>query len=468
MKKTIMNVVYNSFYQVFILIIPLITIPYISRVLGADSIGVSSFVSSIANFLGTIIVMGMYQLGSREIARSASEKLEDNFFSLWLIQAISGILVILIYVSVILFLKTTLKIYLLLEIPFLIGYMFDISWFFVGIEKVKNVILRNTVVKLVTVLSVFIFVKSKEDLWIYVLILSLAPFVANFVFWLSLHMELKNTSLHHINIKPYLAGAVALFLPQIALQLYTNLDDVLVGLLANNKELAYYDQSQKIARIILGIITSASTVLMPKLAASSNSKKFNTIFKSSLDYTLALSVYFCAMVMINASQFIKWYYGSEFIPMIDNMFFVSIIIIFISYGGVFSNQYMLAKGEFKKFAISYYVGGILNVLLNLCLTSVWKANGATVALILTELFVCLSRIYLVRDEMNVRQAVDGHGKYIFIFVFTVIIGILFPIRIGGNFLNLVLQTLIGTLIFVSQMFLYKTKISKDLLAFIRK
>lgn len=471
MKNTISNIIYNSLYQVFILFVPLLTIPYVSRVLGVNGVGINALVSAVANFIGTVIIIGMYQLGPREIAKADQGKMRSVFFSLWRIQMIAGVLVISIYVIVISFFISQHKIFFLLEVPYLISYALDISWFFIGIGKVKKVILRNSLIKLSSLILIFIFVRNKNSLWVYILILSVSAFVANLIFWISLKRELpsvhKNTV--KINSKPYIKQAIFLLVPQVALQLYTNLDNVIVGGIAGSTQLAYYDQSQKIARIIVAILTSASTIIMPKMAASKDKKLMNSIFKVSLDYTLILALYTSAMIMINVPNFIKWYYGTNFHSMNNNMFYVSVIIIFISYGGVFSNQYMLANGQYSRFSIPYYIGGVLNIGLNILLVNLFGADGGTLSLIITEFVICISRLYLVKDELNIKNLLNGQIGIVSTFGMTLIICLIMPITIKISLLlTLILQTLLGSIVFVFGLVIFRTRIINDVQSLLKK
>ncbi|KRO08747.1 polysaccharide biosynthesis family protein [Lactiplantibacillus xiangfangensis] len=462
MKRTVSNIFYNSLYQVLILFVPLLTIPYVSRVLGTDGVGVNALVTSVANFFGTIIVIGLYQLGAREIAKASRQKLRATFWALWKLQLYSGVIVILLYVISTLVFVDKNKLYYVLEVPFLISYALDISWFFVGIGEIKKVILRNTFIKVLSLGLIFVLVKNPSDLWIYVLILSGSNLLANLIFLTNLKHALPDTVHSDLNrlSQRYLKSALALLLPQIALQLYTNLDDVLVGGIAGASQLAYYDQSQRIARIVVTILTSASTVVMPKLAAIKNEKQFNRIFELSLDITLVAALFLCCLMMVNSQSFVLWYYGAGFRSMVNNMFYISPIIVLISYGGVFSNQYMLAKGEFTKFSVPYYFGGVLNIILNVILVRRYGANGGTVSLLITESVICLSRLVLVKNELQLRSVLKGQYKYLLVFVGTLLLKIIFPVEIEGEyFISLILQSVVTTIVFVFGLFLLKTNVA---------
>lgn len=465
MSKTLSNILYNGIYQLLVIAIPIITVPYVARVLGAESLGISAYVASIGMFLGIIITMGVSQLGARIIAQSNSQDILINFSKLWVIQFCSGFFVLLIYAIAVFFFLSQ-KYYFVLEAPLLIGCMLDISWFYIGIGEVKKVVLRNTVVQLASLLVIFMFVHSSADLWIYILVNSVRLVLANSVFWITLFKKWHFSVNHFIRDADfrYFREAMVLLAPQIAVQLYTNFDSTLVGIIAGAVQLSYYDQSQKTARIVVAVITSVSTVLMPKMAQIEKNKdneRLENIFKLSLDYTLMISLYFSLLLMVNTRQFVPWFFGRQFLPMTDNMYLVSLIVVFISYGGVIANQFTLAKGMYRSYAIPYYFGAIFSITLNIILVNMWGANGGTITIVVTEFVVCLVRILIVKKQVNFRNLVKGQYKYILSFIIILIIGNNIPYIFKTTFFNLIFVSFVVTISYFGLLVLFKTRFVDD-------
>lgn len=465
MNKTLSNILYNGLYQLLVIAIPIITVPYVARVLGAKMLGTSAYVASIGSFLGVVITMGVSQLGARTIAQSEKKDLMSNFSKLWIIQFCSGLLILTAYGIAVLFFLSQ-KFYFILESPILVGSMLDISWFYIGIGQVKKVVLRNTVVQLASLSVIFIFVHSPGDLWIYIFVNSFRIILANSVFWVTLinkwHFSVKRF-ISQIDFR-YLKEAMVLLAPQVAVQLYTNFDSTLVAMIAGTLQLSYYDQSQKTARIIVAVITSVSTVLMPKMAQiekSKDNKKLESVFKLSLDYTLMLALYFSLLLMVNTKLFVPWFFGKQFLPMTDNMYLVSLIVIFISYGGVIANQFTLAKGMYKAYAIPYYFGAVFSITLNIILVRLWGANGGTVTIVITEFVVCLVRILIVRKQVNFKQLIKGQYKYVLDFLLILIIANKIPLIFNITFLNLVYLSVIVTIMYFSLLVIFRTRFLGD-------
>lgn len=470
MKKIFSNIMYNGVYQLLIIILPFITVPYISRTLGAESVGVYSYVNSIPTFLAVVILMGMNQLGAREIAQASKETIWKRFLGLWKIQAIVGLVVIVIYTLVIIFMMDY-KFYFLLEIPFLIGYILDISWFFIGLGEIKKVVVRNTSIKLILITSIFIFVHKPDDLWIYILINSVT-YLANIIFWFSLKHEVKliqtpNITLTNIKVN-YWKEALIVAIPMIATQLYTSFDQTLVKWLAGAVQLAYYSQSQMIARAVVGVVTSVSMVLMPKMAQiqvsndrENQNKSIFKLVKVSLDYTAIVALYFTGALMINSKVFVPWFYGIKFTSMTQNMFWVSLIIIFISYGGVFANQYTLSQGKYTKFAIPYLIGAVFSITANIFLVPMYGSLGATGVIVMTELIVCVLRVLLVINDFKGTKIFNDQLKYIIAFGVTLGLGLLLPVKMTSQLGTLITQTIISTVVYFGLLVILKTRLITD-------
>lgn len=451
MNRTLKNIIYNGVYQLLVIALPVITVPYVARILGAKSLGINSYVVSIGNILGYVIMMGLNQYGVRTIARSDrnTKSLKKEFLNLWILQLIVGIIVVICYSLFSFYNKD--RLYFLANLPYLIGFTIDISWFFIGIEKIKDVVIRNTFVKFVTVFFIFVLVHSPNDLYIYILINSCSILFSNIIFWKKLHSCIGGFkfNLKKINLK-YFIPVIILGAPQIAVQLYTNFDSTLVGMIAGPTQLSYYDQSQKVVRILLALVTSVSTVLMPKLAQldKNDNGNYNKILKLSLDITFISSLFITLNLMVNSNDFVPWFFGTKFGAMTDNMFYVSLILIFISYGGVFANQFALSKGYYKEYALPYFLGAIISIPLNIVLVGKYKADGGTATIIVTELMVCLVRIIIVAKKINLKSMFRGQFKYVFVMIICLGIWYEFKFSFCNHLLNIIANTLVYSGMFI--------------------
>ncbi|KRO16005.1 oligosaccharide flippase family protein [Lacticaseibacillus saniviri] len=473
MRKTFTNIIYNGLYQLVILILPIITVPYVSVHLGKEAIGVNAYVNAIPVFLSVIILFGMNQFGARTIAQAKKDELPAKLGQLWLIQLVVGLITIGLFVVAV-FTSLPYKGYFLLEVPFLLGYILDVSWFFIGLGEIKRVVLRNTVIKLAILASIFIFVHKPEDLWIYLLINSIT-YLANIIFWFDLphFVDMKAVFSHLKWNKQYFMAALSITLPSIAVQFYISFDQTIVGMLAGNVQLAYYQQSQLMVRSIITMVGSISTILMPKMAqmltAENGQAEVIKMMKTVLDYSLLVGAYFTAAFMVNAQKFVVWFWTKSFAPMGPVLWISALIIMIVSYGSVYANQYTLSRGLFRRYAMPFYVGAVVSVSLNLLVVGKYRAIGAAVVILITELVVCALRVWVVRDELPLATYFSNQWKILVAAVITVLVMAVIPINFGHLFIQLVVQTILLTVIYLAVLMGLREQAMRGLLdRFIRR
>lgn len=468
MRKTFVNILYNGIYQLIILLLPIIVVPYVSARLGKEALGINAFVNATPVFLSVIILFGMNQFGARTIAQAKKEELGQKFAQLWLIQFLVGMITIIGFVIVVLA-ALDYKGYFLLEIPFLLGYVLDVSWLFIGLGEIKRVVMRNTIIKLAIVSCIFIFVHRPEDLWIYLLINSVT-YLANIVFWFDLrhYFSVKQAFRElHWN-KQYFWAALTVTMPAMALQFYISFDQTIVGWLAGNAQLAYYSQSQLMCRAITTMVGSVSTILMPKMAqmlvSENGHKEVKRLLGQVLDYSLLAGAYFSAAFMVNARKFVVWFWTPEFAPMGPVLFISALIIMIVSYGSVYATQYTLSRGLFKKYSFPFYIGAVVSLSLNFLLVPHFKAIGGAITIVITEAIVCVLRIWVVRKELPLLQYFANQWKIVFAGAVSVIIGLLLPINFGSLFIDLVLQTIILTLVYLVVLLVLRENALRDIVS----
>ena len=185
------------------ILIPIITIPYASRVLGAEGIGASSYTNSIAIFFTVLCVFGINNYGSKMIAyvRGDYKKISNQFWNIWFLQLVMSLIAGTIYIISFVILDILgMRFLFIMQFPWILASLIDISWFFVGIEDFKKIVTRNVLVKVLGLILIFILVKSKADLWIYVLINSLCAFLGNLIFWILISKYVQKPKRKNIDI----------------------------------------------------------------------------------------------------------------------------------------------------------------------------------------------------------------------------------------------------------------------------
>ncbi len=467
MKKSITrNYIYNLTYQILILILPLVTTPYISRVLGVENIGIYSYTLSISAYFILFGSLGIALYGQRELAYNQKNKKKYSLI-FWEIVLLK---IITMSISLLIFYFTFAKygqyhIYYKILIIEIIGNCIDISWLFQGLEEFKKTVSRNIVVKLISIVSIFMFVKTSNDLPIYYLIYVLSILFGNISLWLYLPKFLEKIKIKDLNILRHLKPTLGLFIPQIAIQVYTLLDRTMVGTIVIDKsEVGYYDQSQKIIKIFLALITSLGTVMLPRIAntfASGEKEKLTSYMKKSFNIVFLLSFPLIFGIISVSDSFVPIFFGAGYEKVSILMCVISPLILLIGLSNVTGTQYLLPTRRQKEFTISVVCGAVINFILNLFLISEFSALGASIGTVIAELAVTSIQMYFVRNDFNLSKVFKLSKKYFISGVIMFVICLFVRRVLTNNLISMCAQVILGCftyftcLLFMKDEFIYE-------------
>lgn len=454
MGKIVKNYIYNGLYQIFIIIVPLITAPYLARVLGATNMGVYSYVNSTANLIVNIGLLGVYDYGNRQIAyyRDDDEKISKIFFELVFLRLILTVFITLFYVIFVAF--SQYKIFFILYFPWILANCLDCSWLFVGVEDMGATCLKNFLAKLCSVLCIFIFVKSKSDLWIYIFSFALCVFLGNTVVYVQLHKYVHKVKISFIGSISHLKGALQFFLPQIAMLIYLQIDKVMIAsILKNTSYVAFYDQAEKLIQIPLSLITVVSTVMMPRIANEYKRGNYQSVKKYVIGSgTIMLMAAFPLMFGLAgiASEFIPWYLGVEFHPSIVAMIALCPIVIANALSGLAGKQYLTATNQMNSLFKSYFITAIVNIVLNCILINTIGWIGAILATDISAICCAFIQIKYMSKSIKViyiilRKSLISLFYAILMFFIIRVIGN----NLGADMLTTLIQIVVGIIIFIS-------------------
>lgn len=418
MGKIIKNYFYNLSYQLLIIIVPLFTTPYVSRVLQADGIGKYSFANSIVQYFILIGCIGLNFYGQREIAYCQHKKddRDRTFIELVIIRFSTVTLALILYNFIIVLNQQNLQFLFFIMSIDIIASMFDISWFFQGIEDFKKIVIRNFIVKIVGVILIFTCVKTTDDLYIYTLCHSVTLLLGNLSMWIYIPKLVSFQKIHTKEIFKHLKLTIVLFLPQIAVSIYTILDKTMIGLIVGTTEVAYYEQSQKIIKIVLTVVTSMGTVMLPRIAnlfKINEMEKVKEYLKKSFSFTFFLSFPMMFGLISLSSNIVPWFFGEGYDKVVLNMMFISPIIVFMSFSSLMGTQYLLPLNRQKEYTISVLVGTCCNVILNIILITKFASVGAATASCISECLVMSTQAYFLKKDFNIFQIFLENKKYIF-------------------------------------------------------
>lgn len=415
--SVIRNYLYNISYQFLILVLPLITTPYISRVLGADGVGAFGYTESITQYFVLFGCVGLNLYGQREIAYCQSNlvKRSEVFWELLIVRVMTVSIALIIYVFTVCNIKEYQYLFKIQIIEVLTA-MIDISWFFQGMEEFKKIVIRNALVKICGVILTFLLVKEKNDLNRYAFICVFTLFFGNLSMWLYCSQFIQKIKSSELNIRRHIKPALILFVPQIATNMYNLLDKSMIGFLTKSDvEVAYYEQAQKIMKMALSIPTALGTVMLPRIASMFEKGKNDAIkiyLNESLQFICMLSFPLCMGLCVISKGFVPWFFGSGYEKVVGNLIILSPIIVIVGISNVIGVQYLLPIGRQKQYTYSVVIGTLVNFTLNMVAIPKLLSYGAAIASIIAELAVSGSQLYMVREIFPIKVMIRKVYKYI--------------------------------------------------------
>ena len=476
--KIVKNFIYNTLYQILVLVAPLITTPYISRILVVTNIGIYQYAQSIAHYFVLIGAVGTSLYGQREIAYLFNKPKERSiaFWEIEIFRLTMTILGTFVYYLVFCTRGDYGQIYTILALEVL-ATAFDISWLFMGLENFKLIVIRNTIIKLTGIVCVFLFVKKPEHLWIYTLCMTAPLLLGNLSLWFSLKKYLVKTSLTIstllIGIKNRIKPILVLFLPQVAADVYLLLDKTMIGIFGTGMDqVGYYSQGQKIVKLVLMIVTSLGTVMLPTMSTyfakgdtEGIKKSVQTAFRFIYMLSFALLFGLCAI----APQFVPVFFGKGYDPVINLTIIISPILVIIATSNVIGKQYLLPTKQQKAYTISIVAGATVNFILNIIFIRLWDATGASIATVIAELAVTLVQCWYVKDQLPLKKCLGSGIRYLIFgtVMFLVVRGVgrLFTL---SNAWMLVILILIGVIVYVAELLVTRDPMVKMGLNLLKK
>lgn len=404
MKKVIQNYLYTFGYQVLLMILPVITLPYVSRVLLPKGVGINSWTYSISSYFILFAVLGLTTYGQREVAlcREDEERLNITFWEIEFASVITTSVSLLAY-SLTAFLIGKYQMYLFLYGTAIFASLFDISWLFYGTERFGILSVRNFIIKIFSVILIFLFIKSVDDLWIYICIQSGSILVSNLFLWPAARKIVKRPQIGSVyNIVGRIRHSFSFFVPQIAISLYATLNKVMLGFISGPVAAGYFDSSDKIVRLIFTMFTALSTVMLPRISnmyAHGKFERIRVLISSVIKISTWLIIPIVFGIIINSNLIVKILLGPSYQSMNRVLVVSALMLLPMSVANVLGNQVLVPFNRIKWYTISVVCGAALNLLVDVPLILLDQATGAAWASLSSEVTVTLIQVYYCRDVL---------------------------------------------------------------------
>lgn len=416
-KSLKLNYIYNVSYQVLSLITPLITTPYVSRVLGADGIGDYSFTASVVTYFSMVAVLGTLTYGNREISylqddRKARSKL---FWEIELLSFLSTGICTAAYLIFLLFCdRSRFSLYAIQTIS-IVCVAFDIAWLLQGMEEFGKVMFRNMLFKVINIVFIFTAVRDKDDLFLYVAGMVLLALASNLSIWFYLPQYIDRPVWKELHPMRHLKPTLALFIPSVAMSIYTVFDKTMIGLFSNNFENGYYEQALKISKTALTLVTALGAVMIPRMGYYFNQKNMDKV--KELTYQSYNFVWFLGVPLsfglIGISQnLVPWFYGKGYDKINVLLPILGLLIIIIGLSNVTGIQYFVTTKREHLLTATVIIGAVVNFICNLILIPKLYSIGASIASVAAEAVITLTQLYFIRNELSFTRIMAQSVKYL--------------------------------------------------------
>ncbi len=475
-KKVVLNYIYSSFYQLFLIIVPLITAPYLARTLLPEAVGINSYVSSVVQIFGLLGLIGLNNYSIREIAyvRDDKEKLNKVFNELFFLRIICFIITVIVYLIYAYF--SEYRMYFIVQLVAVFGIFVDISWLYAGLEEFKMTVTRSFIVKIINVINIFLFIHGPEDLYLFMFISSVYSAIGNLILYTGIKKRVGKIKIKNLNIKKHLIPTIKLFAPQVASLVYLQCDKMMIKFLSDNvSNVGFYDQAERIVKMPLALITALSSVMLPRVANEfnkNNKENIKKYVKTAFNFSLFMAIPLMFGLIAISSTMIPWFLGDGYDKVISVMMMVSPIVLFISLSSVSGTQYLTAVNNTKLLTISYVIGAMLNLIINYFLIPKFGPVGAAIGTVIAEFTVFFVQIINIKEIIKFSELIYMAFKYIISGICMLIICIIVGNCFGTTIISTIIQIISGFTIYMVLLFIFRDKffieISNKMIYIIKK
>ena len=432
------NIVYQTVYQILTVITPLITAPYVSRVLGANGLGLFTYTHTNAMYFTLFAMLGVANYGSRSIAsvQDNKEARSEVFWNIYSVQVLMTLFMIVLYSGyALLFVKSNTQI-VWIQGLIILACSFDVNWYFFGVEKFKVTVTRNIIIKILTVISVLLFVNQNTGVLGYTLVMSMGTLLSNIAVVPFLRREIVFVYPKARTMAKHLKPNLILFVPVLATSVFHIMDKTMLGSLGGLTQLGYYTNADKVINIPIGIINGLGTVYMPRITSLRQNNKesdVKPVLYSSLELysfvVMALSLGLAAI----STEFAPWFYGPGFEPCAGLIKLFAPVFIFKSFSVYVRMNILIPYHNEKTYTVAVLAGAFINLIANSVFIPICGAQGAVIGTLLAEGAVWLIQVIKIPIKLSLKSVINSVAPYlIFGLLMTIVIRIIARLSISAT------------------------------------
>ena len=400
--KVIKNYIYNFSNQILMLILPFITTPYVTRVFTSSELGSYGYYNSIVSYFALLATLGIGNYAVKEISSNSSNR-SKVFWEIYSIQLIFSFIALVLYILLCLVNNSFHNVIAYILGITLLSRFIDISWLFQGVEDFRSLTFRSVMIKLIGVVSIFIFIKEESDLYLYIFLIVFYELLGQVIMWMPARRWLQKPVFSINDSIKHLKPVFILFIPQVAMSLYALFDRTLLGALVSTRDVGIFEQGNKLVNLLLVVVTTLSGVILPhvsNLISQGKKEKVNQFYEFSfLVYNTVIFPLIAGMLIVN-DNFVQFFLGSEFQ---DAKYAIMIMVwrmFFIGWTNIMGIQILIPHNKHKEFMVSTTIPAFFSIACNLVLIPYLGYIGAAITSVLTESVVWFIQLYYARDVMK--------------------------------------------------------------------
>jgi len=403
------------------MLFPLITFPYVCRVIEADGVGQVNFFQSIISYISLFTCLGIPMYAIREIARDRNDVVKMNrtateILLLHSMLTLVGYLIVAILCLTVPQIQVNIPLFLILSLTIFFTAI-GCEWFYQGIEDFKYITIRGLIIKTISVGLLFIFVKSKTDLLYYGCYTVLGVLGGNIFNFLRLrkYIHRENIIFSELHIKRHIKPVLKVFSFSVVTSIYLQLNTVLLGFLKNALAVGYFAAATKVMQMLLQMSSCLGSVMMPRashLIAENKESEFNILIQKSYDFTLAIAMPMTVGLIFCAPSLITALCGVKFENSILPSQIIAPIILMVAISNVFGIQVLFPKGKINIVTLCCAIGAVTDLILNLCLIPFFSYIGTAIAYLGAEVATTVSMYFIGRKYLPITYFKRNHLNYL--------------------------------------------------------
>lgn len=406
-KSIKLNFIMNAILQISAFIFPLITFPYVSRILGPSGTGNVSFATSIVTYFALFAQLGIPTYGIRATARVRDDKelLSKTVQEIFIINAVMCVLAYFVFFVVLNLVPKMYndKVLFIIISSTILFNSVGMDWLYKGLEKYTYITFVSIIFKFIALILMFVCVHHKNDYIIYGAISIFAASASNICNLVNIHKLIYIKPIFNYEFTKHFRPIMIFFAMSCATTIYTNLDTVMLGFMKDNVEVGYYNAAIKIKNVLLGVVTSLGTVLLPRASyyiENNMYSEFKRIAGKALNFVVLISFPLCLYFILFAKEGVLFLSGDAYTEAILPMQILMPTLIFIGLTNIMGIQMLIPLGKEKVVLYSEIAGAIVDLAINTVLIPIMASSGAAIGTLVAEMVVWIVQYIALKEDVK--------------------------------------------------------------------